>query len=55
MKKLSKGDKVKYTYSDGSFDEGVVVQPKRKDGYCGVRFGWWGIQLIKPSKLTRVQ
>ena len=52
-RQLRAGDKVKYTYSDGSFDEGTVTGNLRKDGYYPVRMKdcLFGVQLIKPSHL----
>ena len=55
MAKCLVGDRVRYTYSDGGFDEGTITAAKRNDGYYPVRFGWWGVQLIKPSHLKKVK
>ena len=52
------GDKVKYVYDDGSFDEGVITGSLRKDGYYPVRFKnsahLFGSQHVKSSKLKRL-
>lgn len=54
-----KGDRVRYTYSDGSFDDGTVTGKKRNDGHYPVRFDdkahLFGVQLVMPSVLRLIQ
>ena len=50
-----KGDRVRWTYSDGSFDDGIITGNKRRDGYYPVRFDdkayLFGVQHVLPSHL----
>lgn len=59
MDKFQIGDKVKYVYDDGSFDEGVITGNLRKDGYYPVKFKDYahllGSQHVRPSKLKRLK
>ena len=56
--KFKIGDKVKYVYDDGSFDEGIITGKLRADGYYPVKLKDYahllGSQHIKPSRLKKV-